>query len=160
MLHLREWQIRRIIITMKLAIGADHKGFQLKEHLKRYLQSLGHTVTDFGTDSEESTDYPDYGMRVAHAVANREVDRGITVCWTGNGMNMVVNKLPEIRGAYAMTEEMAVLSRQHNDSNILTLGSKWVDSNLAEKIVKVWLETTFEAGRHEKRIKKFSIKRS
>lgn len=145
---------------MRIAIGADHKGFQLKEHLKRFLQSLGHTVTDYGTDSEESTDYPDYGMRVAHAVANREVERGITVCWTGNGMNMVVNKLPEIRGAYAMTEEMAVLSRQHNDANILTLGSKWVENSLAEKIVRAWLDTPFEGGRHEKRLKKFSIRRS
>ncbi len=145
---------------MKIAIGADHKGFQLKEHLKKFLQDLGHTVTDFGTDSEESTDYPDYGMRVAHTVANREAERGITICWTGNGMNMVVNKLPEIRGAYALTEEMAILSRQHNDANILTLGSKWVTPDLAEKIVKAWLTTDFEAGRHEKRIKKFSIKRS
>jgi ribose 5-phosphate isomerase B len=144
---------------MKIAMGADHKGFQLKEHLKKFLQGLGHTVTDFGTDSEQSTDYPDYGMRVAHAVANREAERGITICWTGNGMNMVVNKLPEIRGAYALTEEMAILSRQHNDANILTLGSKWVTADLAEKIVKAWLTTDFEAGRHEKRIKKFSIKR-
>lgn len=144
---------------MNIAIGADHKGFQLKEHLKKFLQALGHTVTDFGTDSEESTDYPDYGMRVAHAVANREADRGITICWTGNGMNMVVNKLPEIRGAYALTEEMAQLSRKHNDSNILTLGSKWMENDLADKVVKVWLDTAFEAGRHEKRIKKFSIKR-
>lgn len=144
---------------MKIAIGADHKGFQLKEHLKKYLQSQGHTVSDFGTDSEQSTDYPDYGMRVAHSVANRETERGITVCWTGNGMNMVVNKLPEIRGAYALTEEMAQLSRQHNDANILTLGSKWVSPELAEKIVKVWLETEFEGGRHEKRLKKFSLRR-
>ena len=144
---------------MKIAIGADHKGFQLKEHLKKYLQSQGHTVSDFGTDSEQSTDYPDYGMRVAHSVANRETERGITVCWTGNGMHMVVNKLPEIRGAYALTEEMAQLSRQHNDANILTLGSKWVSPELAEKIVKVWLETEFEGGRHEKRLKKFSLRR-
>ena len=117
----------------------------------------GYEVIDFGTDSEESTDYPDYGMRVAVSVANHESDRGITVCWTGNGMNMVVNKLPEIRGAYALTEEMAQLSRQHNDANVLTLGSKWVTPELAEKIVKVWLETKFEGGRHLQRVKKFSI---
>ncbi len=142
---------------MKIALGADHKGFALKEHLKSYLTKLGHEVIDFGTDSEESTDYPDYGMRVAHSVANHETDRGVTICWTGNGMNMVVNKLPEIRGAYAFDEEMAILSRQHNDSNILTLGSKFVTPELGERIVKVWLETTFEAGRHLKRIRKFSI---
>lgn len=142
---------------MKIALGADHKGFALKEQIKLFLKKWGHEVTDFGTDSEQSTDYPDYGMRVAHAVANREVDRGITVCWTGNGMNMVVNKLPEIRGAYAFDEEMARLSRQHNNANVLSLGSKWVTPDLAEKIVKVWLETQFEGGRHMQRVKKFSI---
>lgn len=145
---------------MKIAIGADHKGFRLKEHLKKFLEAQGHVIKDFGTDSEDSTDYPNYGMRVAHAVANRESERGITVCWTGNGMNMVVNKLPEIRGAYALTEEMAILSRQHNDANILSLGSKWVDAELAERIVSVWLDTAFEGGRHEKRIRKFSLKRA
>lgn len=142
---------------MKIALGADHKGYALKECIKAYLIKLGHEVKDFGTDSEQSTDYPDYGMRVALSVANKESDRGITVCWTGNGMNMVVNKLPEIRGAYAFDEEMAMLSRQHNDANVLTLGSKWVTPELAEKIVRVWLETEFEGGRHEKRVRKFSI---
>jgi ribose 5-phosphate isomerase B len=142
---------------MKIALGADHKGFALKEQIKSFLRQWGHEVTDFGTDSEESTDYPDYGIRVAHAVANKEADRGITVCWTGNGMNMVVNKLPEIRGAYAFDEEMARLSRQHNDANILTLGSKWVTPEMAERIVKVWLETPFEGGRHANRVRKFSI---
>ena len=142
---------------MKIALGADHKGYALKEDIKVFLTKQGYEVIDFGTDSEQSTDYPDYGMRVAHSVANHESDRGITVCWTGNGMNMVVNKLPEIRGAYALTEEMAQLSRQHNDANVLTLGSKWVTPELAEKIVKVWLETKFEGGRHANRVKKFSI---
>ncbi len=144
---------------MRIAIGADHKGYPLKEHLKALLERLGHQVTDYGTNSEESTDYPDYAMRVAHAVANREVERGITVCWSGNGVNMVVNKLPEIRGALALTTEMAVLSRQHNDSNVLSLGSKWVSAEQADAIVKAWLETEFEGGRHERRIKKFSIKK-
>ncbi len=144
---------------MKIAVGADHKGFPLKEHLKHLLESLGHAVTDYGTDSVESADYPDFAMRVAHAVANREVERGITVCWSGNGVNMVVNKLPEIRGALALTPEMAVLSRQHNDSNVLSLGSKWVTQEVADQIVKAWLETQFEGGRHERRIRKFSLKR-
>ncbi len=142
---------------MRIALGADHKGFALKEAIKAYLKKLGHEVIDFGTDSEQSTDYPDYGIQVARSVADHESDRGITVCWTGNGMNMVVNKLPEIRGAYAMDEEMARLSRQHNDANILTLGSKWVTPELAEKIVRVWLETPFEGGRHLQRVRKFSI---
>lgn len=83
---------------MRIALGADHKGYRLKEHIKALLESLGHKITDFGTDSEESSDYPDYGSQVARAVANNEADRGITVCWTGNGMNMVVNKTPEVRG--------------------------------------------------------------
>lgn len=142
---------------MKIALGADHRGFALKQKIKELLTKLGHEVVDFGTNSEESTDYPDFGIRVAHSVANHEADRGITVCWTGNGMNMVVNKLPEIRGAYAFDEEMARLSRQHNDANILTLASKWVTPDMAEKIVKVWLETAFEGGRHLARVKKFSI---
>lgn len=144
---------------MKIAMGADHKGYPLKERLKAFLLGQGHQVTDFGTDSEESTDYPDYGMRVARAVADGRADRGITICWTGNGMNMVVNKLPEIRGAYAFTEEMARLTREHNDSNVLSLASKWLEPELAEKIVMVWLTTEFEGGRHVPRIKKFSIKK-
>ncbi len=144
---------------MKIALGADHKGFPLKEHLRSHLEAIGHEITDFGTDSEQSTDYPDYAMRVAHAVANRDVERGIVICWSGNGVNMVVNKLPEIRGAFAVNEEMAVLSRQHNDANVLALGSKWVSADLADKIVKVWLATDFEGGRHERRLKKFSIRK-
>jgi ribose 5-phosphate isomerase B len=142
---------------MKIAVGADHKGFLLKERIKEFLKKLGHEVIDFGTDSEVSTDYPDYGMKVARAVADGEADRGITVCWTGNGMNMVVNKLPEIRGAYAFTEEMARLTRQHNNSNCLSLASKWQDPETAERIVQVWLTTEFEGGRHLPRIRKFSI---
>jgi ribose 5-phosphate isomerase B len=147
-------------VKLRIALGADHRGYALKEQLKKYLtEELGHEVVDFGTESEESVDYPDFGMRVAHAVANHEVDRGITVCWTGNGMNMVVNKVPEIRGAYALNEEMARLTRQHNDSNVLTLASKWVSPEDAHRIIKVWLETEFEGGRHLPRIKKFSIKK-
>lgn len=144
---------------MKIAMGADHKGYALKERIKAFLVKQGHEVIDFGTDSEESTDYPDYGIKVARAVADREADRGITVCWTGNGMNMVVNKLPEIRGAYAFTEEMARLTREHNDSNVLSLASKWLEPELAERIVQVWLTTDFEGGRHLPRIKKFSIRK-
>ena len=147
-------------VKLRIALGADHRGYQLKQELIRYLESeLGHETVDCGTESEESVDYPDYGMKVAHAVANHEVDRGITICWTGNGMNMVVNKLPEIRGAYAFSEEMAQLTRQHNDSNVLTLAAKYVEPELAKKIVKIWLETTFDGGRHTARIKKFSIKK-
>ncbi|MFH2057053.1 MAG: ribose 5-phosphate isomerase B, partial [bacterium] len=144
-------------VKLRIALGADHRGYQLKQELIRYLESeLRHETVDYGAESEESVDYPDYGMKVAHAVANHEVDRGITICWTGNGMNMVVNKLPEIRGAYAFSEEMAQLTRAHNDSNVLSLAAKWVEPGLAKKIVKVWLETPFEGGRHIARIKKFS----
>jgi ribose 5-phosphate isomerase B len=147
-------------VKLRIALGADHRGYILKQDLIRYLEAeLGCTTVDFGTDSEESVDYPEYGMKVAHAVANQEVDRGITICWTGNGMNMVVNKLPEIRGAYAFSEEMAQLTREHNDSNILSLAAKWVEPALARKIVKVWLETEFQGGRHLARIKAFSLKK-
>lgn len=142
---------------MRIALGADHKGYALKERIKAHLIAQDHEVEDFGTDSEKPTDYPDYGMKVALAVANHEVDRGITVCWTGNGMNMTVNKLPEIRGAMALSEEMAKLTREHNDSNILSLASKYVEPDLALRIVDIWLNTDFEGGRHLPRIKKFSI---
>jgi ribose 5-phosphate isomerase B len=142
---------------MKIALGADHRGYLLKEKLKQFLEKLGHEVTDFGADSDTSVDYPDYGGKVARAVAEGTVDRGITICWTGNGMNMVVNKLPEVRGAFAFSEEMARLTREHNDSNVLSLAAKWQELESVEKIVQVWLTTEFEGGRHIPRIKKFSI---
>jgi ribose 5-phosphate isomerase B len=103
---------------MKIALGADHKGFELKGKIKEYLVDLGHQVTDFGTDATQSVDYPDFGFKVAESVAKGESDFGIVFCWTGNGMNIVANKVKGIRSALCLNEEMASLARAHNNANI------------------------------------------
>jgi ribose 5-phosphate isomerase B len=139
---------------MRIALGADHRGFELKEKIKEYLTDLGHEVTDFGTHSTESVDYPDFGFKVAESVAKGESDFGITVCWTGNGMNIVANKVKGIRSALCINEEMARLTRAHNDANVLALASKFVSEEQAKKIVDVWLSTEFEEGRHISRVDK------
>jgi ribose 5-phosphate isomerase B len=139
---------------MKIALGADHRGFELKEKIKKYLTDLGHQVTDFGTHSNQSVDYPDFGFKVAESVAKGKSDFGITFCWTGNGMNMVANKVKGIRSALCINEEMARLTRAHNNANVLALASKFVSEDQAKKIVDVWLSTEFEGGRHKPRIDK------
>lgn len=140
---------------MKIAVGADHKGFDFKEKVKAILGRLGHTVTDFGTSSAgQSVDYPDYGLKVAHAVADHQADFGITVCWTGNGMNIAANKVHGIRAGLALNPEMAKLTRAHNDANVLTLSGKYTPENQLEDIVSTFLSTPFEGGRHEKRVEK------
>jgi ribose 5-phosphate isomerase B len=139
---------------MKIALGADHRGFELKEKVKRYLTELGHQVTDFGTDSTESVDYPDFGFKVAESVARGDADFGITVCWTGNGMNIVANKVKGIRSALCLDDEMAMLARAHNDANVLALASNFVWEEMAKKILDVWLTTEFEGGRHARRLEK------
>ena len=143
---------------MKIAIGADHKGFELKEKIKKYLMDSGHQVTDFGTHSTESVDYPDFGFQVAESVAKGESDFGITICWTGNGMNIAANKVKGVRSALCLDEEMAGFARSHNDANVLALSSKYVSSDLAIKIVDVWLSTKFEGGRHARRLEKIRDK--
>jgi ribose 5-phosphate isomerase B len=142
---------------MKVAVGADHKGFEFKQKVKEILKRLGHEVTDFGTNSTESVDYPDFGLKVAHAVVNGEADYGITVCWTGNGMNIAVNKVKGIRAGLALNPEMAYLTRLHNDANILTLSSKFTPENQLEQTVKVFLETKYEGGRHVARLEKIRL---
>ncbi|MCH7948800.1 MAG: ribose 5-phosphate isomerase B [candidate division Zixibacteria bacterium] len=139
---------------MKIAIAADHAGFEFKEKIKQILIKLGHEYIDLGTDSKESVDYPDFGLAAARKVAGGEADYGITVCWTGNGMNMVANKVNGIRAGTAINVEMAKLTRQHNDANMLTLSQKFTPEDDLKKIVKAFLETDFEGGRHVKRIKK------
>jgi ribose 5-phosphate isomerase B len=139
---------------MKIAVGADHKGFEFKEQIKAILRKLGHEVIDFGTNSEESVDYPDFAIRVAESVENHQADRGVAVCWTGNGVTMAANKIDGVRATLALNPEMAMLARAHNDSNVLTLSSKYIDPNELESIVKVWLETKFEGGRHARRLAK------
>jgi ribose 5-phosphate isomerase B len=139
---------------MRISLGADHRGYELKEKVKKYLMDLGHQVTDFGTDSTESVDYPDFGFKVAESVAKGDADFGITVCWTGNGMNIVANKVKGIRSALCLDEEMAMLAKAHNDANVLALASNFVWEEMAKKILDVWLTTEFEGGRHVPRLDK------
>lgn len=139
---------------MKIALGADHKGFELKEKIKAILKDWGCTVVDFGTNSTESCDYSDYAVRVAQAVAGGEVDRGVAICWTGNGVTIAANKIDGVRATLAFNPEMAHLARAHNDSNVLTLSSKYLDAGQLEEILKEWLHTDFEGGRHARRLAK------
>ena len=139
---------------MKIAIGADHAGFEEKEKIKRSLDNLGVEYTDMGTDSTASVDYPDYAKKVGEAVAGGEFDRGILVCGSGTGMAIAANKVPGIRAAVAWNEEIARLSRQHNDANVLSLAARYIPDEEQEKIVKAWLETDFDGGRHERRVEK------
>ncbi len=141
---------------MKIALGADHKGFQYKEKVKKYLQGKGYEVEDFGTSSEESVDYPDFGIKVAKAVSGKEADKGILFCWTGIGMCISANKVKGIRAALCLNEEMAKLSREHNDSNVLSLSAKFTPEEKLLEIVEVWLNTPFEGGRHKRRIDKIA----
>ncbi|MBI1883682.1 MAG: ribose 5-phosphate isomerase B [Chlamydiae bacterium] len=139
---------------MKIALGADHGGYKLKEEIKSKLEGLGHQVTDVGCFNEESVDYPDYGARASKKVSEGSSDRAILLCKTGIGMSIVANKIRGVRGALCMDEKMAKMSRLHNDANVLILPATYVKENQAMKIVDEWLKTDFEGGRHEKRVKK------
>ncbi len=142
---------------MKVVIGADHGGWSLKEHLKGFLGRLGHEVVDVGTSSAESVDYPDYGRTVAKRVAGGEAERGIAICSSGIGMSIVTNKVAGVRSALCHDVRAAKFSRAHNDANVLALGGGVVTPEQAEEIVRVWLETSFEAGgRHERRVGKIN----
>lgn len=139
---------------MKIAIGSDHAGFQYKESVKRLLAALGHEVRDFGPNRPESVDYPDYIRPVAEAVAGGEYERGIVLGGSGNGEAIVANKVKGIRCAVCWNLESATLSRQHNDANMLSMGQRLITASSALEIVKAWLETPFEGGRHLRRIQK------
>jgi ribose 5-phosphate isomerase B len=134
--------------------GADHAGWELKGAINRLLTELNHQVQDLGTFDEASVDYPDFGMKVASAVAEGKADRGILVCGTGIGMSMVANKHPGIRAALCHELYTARLSREHNDANILVLGGRVIGKGLALETVRVWLETEFLGGRHSTRLEK------
>lgn len=139
---------------MRIAVGCDHAGFDWKEKVKVILEGLGHEVTDFGTNSKESVDYPDFGLKVAQAVADGDVDYGVTVCGTGNGMNIAANKIKGIRAGLALNREMAYFTRLHNNANVLTLAQKYTPEADLEEIVKLFLTTEFEGGRHIPRLQK------
>jgi ribose 5-phosphate isomerase B len=137
---------------MKIALGSDHAGFRYKEKIKELLVSLGHEVKDFGTTSEASVDYPRFIRPAAEAVAKGECDRAIVLGGSGNGEAMAANKVRGVRCALCWNEESARLSRQHNDANVLSLGERMIAEDLALDIVRVWLESGFEGGRHIARI--------
>jgi len=141
---------------MKIALAADHAGFEEKEKLKSELDSLGVEYTDMGTDSEASVDYPDFARKVAEAVAKGEYERGILLCGSGAGMAIAANKVPGIRSAVAWNEEIARLSREHNNTNVLALAARFTADYEIKNIVKAWLDAEFDAGRHERRIEKIT----
>jgi ribose 5-phosphate isomerase B len=144
---------------VKVAVGADHRGFKLKEELKAWLAAHGHSVTDCGPANAGRVDYPDYAFKVARAVARRRADRGILVCSTGIGMSMAANKVRGVRAALACSVRLARLSREHNDANVLCLGADFVSGAEARRIVGVWLKTGFAGGRHAKRLAKIARRR-
>lgn len=137
---------------MNIAIGSDHAGFRYKERIKQFLGELGHEVTDFGTHSEDPVDYPLFIRPVAEAVARGEHERGIVLGGSGNGEAMAANRIRTIRCALCWNTESARLARQHNDANMISLGQRMISEEDALEIVRVWLETDFEGGRHVRRI--------
>jgi ribose 5-phosphate isomerase B len=141
-------------IVLKVAIGADHGGYPLKEEIKQLLDSMQIEYQDFGCDSEESVDYPDFALPVAQKVAAGEFDRGILVCGTGVGMSIAANKIKGVRCALIHDLFSAKATREHNDSNVLAMGARVIGPGLAQEIVKVWLGTEFLGGRHARRIEK------
>jgi ribose 5-phosphate isomerase B len=142
----------------RIAITSDHAGYFLKEKLLAYLIKEKYEVRDFGSTSAESVDYPDFGHPLANAVNAGDFEFGISICGTGNGINMVVNKHPGIRAALCWNEEICRLSRAHNDANILTLPGWFISESEAYLIAKTFLTTSFEGGRHKRRVDKISLK--
>ncbi len=145
-------QPQKVVTPEVITIGSDHGGFQTKELLKTYIESLGHKVVDVGTYSEEACDYPQFAYAVAKMVSIGEATKGIMIDAVGVASSMVANKVPKIRAACCHNEFTARSSREHNDANVLTLGGRVLGSELAKSIVKQWLETPFAAGRHTKRV--------
>jgi ribose 5-phosphate isomerase B len=139
---------------MKIAIGSDHRGYEIKRRIVSLLQQLGHEVLDMGTHSAESVDYPDFAYPVARAVSAKEVDRGILICGTSIGMCITANKVPGVRAAPCHDNITAEMSRRHNDANVLCLSADLLGPELVDRMVRIWLETEFESGRHARRVEK------
>jgi RpiB/LacA/LacB family sugar-phosphate isomerase len=142
---------------VRVAIGSDHAGFEMKEILKGFIESLGHEVEDFGAPSADPVDYPDVGYRVAKDVASGRSDRGVLICGTGIGMSIVANKVPGVRAALVGDAQVARLAREHNDANVLALGARVIGPEAARDIVKTFLETGFAGGRHARRLEKIAL---
>jgi ribose 5-phosphate isomerase B len=139
---------------MKVVVGSDHAGYELKEQIKAVVVEKGYVVIDVGTESPASVDYPDFGIKAATLVGRGEADRGVLVCGTGIGMSVVANKVKGVRAALISDLYTAIQSRKHLDANILVLGGRVIGKDLAAEITRVWLDTPFEGGRHQKRIEK------
>lgn len=140
----------------RIAIGCDHAGYTLKEQIREHLAASGYEVKDFGTYSADSVDYPDFAHQVAIAVEKGEYQTGILICGSGNGINMAANKHQGIRSALCWKPEIAALARQHNNANIVALPARFISEAEGKEIVKVFLETSFEGGRHQNRVNKIS----
>jgi ribose 5-phosphate isomerase B len=142
--------------NMRIAIGSDHAGFLLKSDIINYLKAKDYEVNDFGPDSEESVDYPDYGHPLATSIEKGENDYGIVICGSGNGINMTVNKHQGIRSALCWLPELATLARQHNNANVLALPARFITQEVALACVDTFLQSQFEGGRHSRRVNKIS----
>ncbi|MBU8921186.1 MAG: ribose 5-phosphate isomerase B [Bacteroidales bacterium] len=141
---------------MKVAVGSDHRGYLLKERLKKMLAGEGHEVVDLGTGSTESVDYPDFGISVAEMTASGDVERGIVICGSGIGISIAANKVNGARAALCRTMDQARMTRRHNDSNVLALSEESQDDPDVEELVRTWLATPFDGGRHQLRVDKIT----
>jgi ribose 5-phosphate isomerase B len=144
-------------VKERIPIASDHAGFEMKEKISQALSALGFDVHDLGTLSPASTDYPDYGHPLAEQVSCGEVKRGVLMCGTGLGMSYVANRHPHVRAAVAWTPEIASLARKHNDANVLVLPARFISEEDGVAILKAWLDTPFEGGRHERRVEKIEL---
>jgi ribose 5-phosphate isomerase B len=141
---------------MNIVIASDHAGYEMKAELISFIENLGHTVRDFGPESAESVDYPDFAHPLASAVENKEYDFGFVLCGSGNGINMTVNKHQGIRSALCWITEISKMARKHNDANVCAVPARYISLNQAKEIVEVFLSTPFEGGRHERRVGKIA----
>ena len=139
---------------MKIAVGSDHRGFEVKKRIVPLLQQMGHEVLDMGTNANESVDYPDYALQVAQAVGGKHVDRGILICGTGIGMCIAANKVKGVRAAPCHDYVTAEMSRRHNNANVLCLSADLLGDELIDRMIRIWLGTEFEGGRHARRVDK------
>jgi ribose 5-phosphate isomerase B len=141
---------------MKIAVGSDHRGYEAKRRIVSLLQRLGHDVTDVGPSAPESVDYPDFAFEVAKRLSSGQVERGILICGTGIGMCIAANKVPGVRAAPCHDSITAEMSRRHNDSNVLCLSADLLGAEIMDRMLRIWLETEFEAGRHARRVDKIT----
>ena len=146
-------------MTQKIGIACDHAAYELKEFLVGYLASKGFEVKDFGTHSEESCDYPDFAHALGEAIDNGELERGVALCGSGEGISMTLNKHQSVRAALCWIPEIAKLSRQHNNSNVLCMPARFISNDEALEMLNIWLETEFEGGRHQRRLDKMPIQK-